>query len=131
MKGTPSSASLAVPHSQAYDSAAMLTILGWTVWGFIAFLALSWVHGLRVYTKRGQSVPMATAIQTLFFWVVAVLFLFVGYSKLHILWLAPICFVASFFLTMRSVPILTPVVMWFTGLFVEIALLGLKRPNEQ
>ena len=108
----------------------MFTVLGWIVWGIDAALALSWAYGLRTYTKNRQSVPTATAIQTFFLWAIAVAFLLIGYSKLHILWVAPICFVASFFLTMNNIPILTPVVMWFTGLFVEIVLLGLKRPNE-
>ncbi len=110
----------------------MLSILSWTIWAIVAFLALSWAYGLRVYTKKGQSVPIATAVQTFFLWVIAVVFLFSGYSKLHILWVAPICFVASFYLTLaRRVPILTPMVMWFTGLFVEFVLLGLKRPTGQ
>ena len=71
-----------------------------------------------------------TAVQAFFLWLIAVAFLLIGYSKLHILWLAPVCFLASFFLTMRRIPILTPIVLWFTGLFVEIVLLGLNRPNE-
>jgi hypothetical protein len=110
----------------------MLSILAWTIWAIVAFLAVSWAYGLRAYTKKGQSVPIAMAVQTLFLWVIAVVFLFVSYSKLHILWVIPLCFVLSFYLTLaRRVPILTPVVMWFTGLFVEIVLLGLKRPSEQ
>jgi hypothetical protein len=107
-----------------------LGVFGWAVWAIVAILALSWAYGIRVYTKKGQSIPIATAVQTLFLWIIAVVFLFVGYSKLHILWVAPICFLASFYLTLaRRVPILTPLVIWFTGLFVEIVLLGLKRPN--
>lgn len=110
----------------------MLDIFGWIVWGVIAIFALSWAYGLRVYTKKGQPVPVAMAVQTLFLWVVAIVFLFVGSSKLNILWIAPICFVASFYLTLaRRVPVLTPLVKWFTGLFVEIVLLGLRRPSEK
>jgi hypothetical protein len=108
----------------------MLNILGWTIWGIDAFLALSWAYGLRSYTKKGKPVPIATAVQTFFFWVIAIAFLLVGYSKLHILWLAPFSFFASLFLVLSGIPILTPVVLWFTGLFVEIVLLGLKRPSE-
>jgi hypothetical protein len=109
----------------------MLNILGWVIWGVVVALALAWTFGLRVYTKKGKSVPVVMAVQGLFLWVIAISFLFVGSSKLHILWVAPVCFVVSFFLTLaRGVPVFTPTVMWFTGLFVEIALVGLKRPNE-
>ena len=109
----------------------MVNVLGWILWSIDAALALSWAFDLRTYTtKRGQPVPIAMAVQAFFLWVIAVASLLIGYSNLHILWLAPTCFVASFFLTMGRIPILTPVVMWFTGLFVEIVLLGLKRPNE-
>jgi hypothetical protein len=107
----------------------MLNVLGWAAWAIVAILALSWGYGLRAYTRKGQSVPIATAVQTLFLWIIALDFLLVGRSKLHILWIAPLCFVASFFLTMGRIPILTPVVLWFMGLFVEIVLLGLKRPT--
>jgi hypothetical protein len=109
----------------------MVSVLGWIVWGIEAFLALSWVHGLRTCTRHGQPVPLATAVQTFFLWVIAIAFLFVGYSKLHILWVVAVCFLMSFFLTPGGIPILSPIVIWFTGLFVEIALLGLKRPARE
>jgi hypothetical protein len=109
----------------------MLSILGWAVWALVAFLALSWSFGIRDYARKGESVPVATAVQTLFFWVIAVVFLFAGRSKLHILWVAPLGFITSFFLALgRRIPIITPVIMWFTGLLVEIVLLGQKRPPE-
>ncbi len=109
----------------------MSSIVGWVAWGIVAIMALSWTHGLRVFTRKGQPVPNATAVQTFFLWVIAAFFWFTNYSKLHILWVAPVCFLASFFLTLSGVPILTPVVMWITGLFVGIVLMGLKRPNTQ
>jgi hypothetical protein len=108
----------------------MVSVFGWIVWCVDAAFALSWTYGLRTYTKNWLPVPIATAVQAFFFSAIAVVFLFVGHSKLHILWIAPVCFVASFFLTMGNIPILSPVVKWFTGLFVEIVLIGLKRPNE-
>jgi hypothetical protein len=109
----------------------LLIILGWIIWAIIALLALSWAFGLRTYTRKGMSVPTAMAVQTLFLWVIVLFFFFFHFSKLHILWAAPVCFIASIYLTTgRRVPILTPLIMWFTGLCLEIVLLGLKRPAE-
>ena len=89
--------------------------------------AIAWAFGLRRYAKMGKSVPTVVAVQTLFFWVIAVVFLFVGYSKLHILWILAISVLASFYLILGlRLPIISPLVLWFTGLFVEIVLLGLK-----
>ena len=110
----------------------MLNTLGWIIWAITALLAISWAFGIRTYTKQGKPFPTTTAVQSFFLWLIAVVFLYVHYSKLHILWVAPICFLASFWLTLaRRVPILTPVVLWFTGLFVEVVTMGIKRPTPQ
>ncbi len=78
----------------------------------------------------GKSVPTVMAVQTLFFWVIAVVFLFVGYSKLHILWIVAISVLASFYLVLGlRLPIISLLVLWLTGLLVEILVLGLKRRN--
>jgi hypothetical protein len=108
----------------------MLGILGWIIWAIVAVFALSWAYGLRRYAKTGRSVPTVVAVQTLFLWVIAVVFLFVHYNKLHMLWLVTISWLISFYPILGwRVPILSPLVLWFTGRFVEIALIGVKRPT--
>jgi len=110
----------------------MFYILGWAIWAITTLLAISWAFGIRTYAKQRKPFPITTAVQGFFLWLIAVVFLYASYSKLHILWIAPICFLASFFLTLaRRVPIVTPVVLWFAGLFVEIVTLGIKRPTPQ
>jgi hypothetical protein len=108
----------------------MLAILGWTIWAIVAIFAISWAHSLRRYARQGRSVPTVVAVQTVFLWVIAVLFLFVHYSKLHMLWIVAISWLISFYLILGwRAPILSPLVLWFTGLFVKIALIGVKRPT--
>jgi hypothetical protein len=72
---------LALWRQGAQAGEAMVRFLGWIVWGIYAFLALAWAYGMRTYTKKGQSVPIATAIQALFWCAIAVAFLLVGYSS--------------------------------------------------
>jgi hypothetical protein len=106
------------------------TILDWTVWAVVAIFAISWAHSLRRYAKKGWPVPTALAVETLFLWVIAVSFSFIHYSKLHMLWLVAISWPISYYLILgRRVPIASPLVLWFTGLFVKIALIGVKRPQ--
>jgi hypothetical protein len=110
----------------------MLTILGWTVWALVAIFAISWAHSLRGCAKQGRPVPTVVAVQTVFLWVIAVLFLFVHYSKLHMLWVVAISWLISFYLILGwRAPILSPLVLWFGGLFVKIALIGVKHPTRR
>ena len=97
-----------------------------------AFLALSWAHGLRVYTRANQPVPITHAMQALFLWGIVLIFLFTSYNKLHIFWIAPLCFILSMYLSVgRRVPLLTPLVFWFTGLCLDIILIGVKRKSAE
>ena len=109
-----------------------LNVLGWIIWTIIFLLALSWTFGVRNYVGKGLGIPHATAVQLFFLWAIVLVFRLLPLSKLHILWVAPVCFIASIYLTLaRHVPILTPVVLWFAGLCMEIALVGVKRPSRQ
>ena len=108
----------------------MLKAIGWTIWVIVAFLAVSWAHGMRTYAKAGQPFQRATAVQTFFLWVIAFIFLLTDYSKLHILWVGPVCFLGASLLAVSGVPILSPLVMLATRVFVEMVLVGVQRPRS-
>lgn len=108
----------------------MWNLLGWLVWTILAFFAISWAHGLRTYARAGQSFTNATAVQTLFLWALAILFLVSDHSKLHILWLAPASFFLGMFLALSGIPILTPLVLLITKAFVSLVLVGVRQPRE-
>jgi hypothetical protein len=93
----------------------MTIIVGWVAWVIVAFLALLWVHGFRDSARKGERLGNSAAVTTFFFWVVAVVFLFTSYSKMHILWVAPLSFDAALFLTVAGLLILTTIVLWFNG----------------
>ena len=104
----------------------MLEILGWILWLGVAFLCVSFAVGCRLYAKRGQGFQWGTAIQTLFWWILAILFLVTKWNKLHLIWLAPAAFFAAPFLALGTTPILSPLIRMLTYLFMQIVLLGIS-----
>jgi len=103
-------------------------IVGWIVWIVLAFLAVSFVFSCRVYAKSGKAFQWATGVQTLFFWIIAILFIVFGWNKLHILWVTPVAFLSSQFLVLGGIPILSPIILFATKIFLSIVLVGIKNP---
>lgn len=109
----------------------MLKTLGWVVWAIAVLLAASWAYGLRAYARAGKHFTTATAVQTLFLWVISIGFLISDYNKLHILWLGPVSFVAAQFIAFVGIPILSPLVLLLTRGFVRVVLTGVGRPTRE
>lgn len=107
----------------------MIKIIGWLIWSIIAFLAISFAFGCRTYAKTGEAFQWTTGVQTFFFWLIAILFLIFDWNKLHILWVTPVAFFGAQFLVIGGVPILSPIVLFVTKLFLNIILIGIKQPN--
>ena len=107
-----------------------LSIIGWVTWAFSAYLALSFAYGCRRTVRSGRSFQWATAVQTFFWWVIAVVFLFAPFNKLHILWLLPVLFFGAQFLVHSRIPILTPVILFLTRIFMALALFGTGASRE-
>ena len=69
-------------------------VAGWLVWvAFAGLFTIQWTVQIWRLAKRGG----ASTVQTLFlgfcWWAVTIAFLLIKASKLHILWIAPACFV--------------------------------------
>jgi hypothetical protein len=91
-------------------------------------LAVSFAFGCRSYAKSGHF-QWATGVQTFFFWLIAILFLVFRWNKLHILWVTPVAFFMSLFLVLGGIPILSPLVLFATRIFLGIILIGIKKPD--
>jgi len=102
------------------------TIIGWIAWSVVAFLALSFSYGCRKYASTGLGFQWATGVQTLFLWIIAILFLITPINKLHIIWLAPIAWLLSQRIALSGIPILSPLVLLVTRIFLGVVLLGTK-----
>jgi len=99
-------------------------IIGWIVWVALAFFAFSLAFGCRTCAKAKEGFSWATAVQAFFFCVSAILFLIFGWNKLHILWVAPVAFFTAQFLVLSRIPILSSLVLFATGAFLKIILIG-------
>lgn len=105
----------------------MWQIIGWIIWGILAFLAFSFAFGCRSYAKSGRGFQWATGAQALFLFLTAILFLVFGWNKLHILWVAPIAFFLAQLLVLGGIPILSPLVLFFTRKFLSVVIMGIKK----
>jgi len=70
----------------------MWQVIGWIIWCLLVLFAISLTFGCWKYIKTGQRLQMATCIQTLFFWIVVILFLIFEWDKVHIIWIALLAF---------------------------------------
>ena len=103
----------------------MWQLIGWIVWGIVAFLAISFAWGCRSYAKAEKGFQWETGVTTFFWWVIAILFLIFEWNKLHMLWIAPISFFSAGLLI--RVPLLSAIILFATRIFLEIILIGFKR----
>ena len=75
-----------------------MEIIGWIIWFIMVLFAISLTFGCWKYIKAGQGFQLATGVQALFFWIIAVLFLIFEWDKIHIIWMAPLSFFIAQFL---------------------------------
>ena len=79
--------------------------------------------------SSSQALPPAAGAQTLSLWIIAVLFCFVGWNKLHILWAAPLCFFLVHFVAVRNVPVLSPIILSISKFVLAIIFIGIEKHN--
>lgn len=104
-------------------------ILGWILWGIITLFAALLTWGCRSYAKSEEgfkcNFQWTNVVQTLFFLIIAILFLIFKWNKLHILWIAPLIFLSSHLFVSYNIPILSPIVIYVTKVYLSIVLLGI------
>lgn len=78
----------------------MFEVLGWILLVVAAFIALSLTYGAARKLRSKQSVMKATLYQGVFLWIVVIFLIFVpSVSKLHLVWIVPLCFPIIGYLT--------------------------------
>jgi len=96
-------------------------VIGWIAWVFVFYLAVVWALGCRKYARAGRPFTFVTAMQTMFLWIISLLFLQLpGVYKLHILWIVPLLFFSPFCYFTQA----TGGVLLCTSIFMRIILLG-------
>src|SRR3989337_3188578 len=86
----------------------MVSFIGWIIWGTLVFFAINWTFGVIYYLKTKKKVTKATILQTVSFWIIAIVFLLTSWNKLHLIWLVPLIYLAERILSpclFSSIPI--------------------------
>lgn len=104
----------------------MFKIAGWVIWALVTLYAVSFVFGCRTYAKAGQAFHMTTGVQTFLLCLISALFLALNWHKLHMLWVVPIVYFGASFLVLSNIPVLSPLILGATRIFLKIALIGIK-----
>jgi len=68
------------------------------LWAIVLYVAATWTYGVLVYMRRPAGVSYGSIFQAAFAWILAVLFFFTEWNKLHLLWLAPLAWIGSLLL---------------------------------
>jgi hypothetical protein len=105
----------------------MWQIIGWFTWLFDVYLALTFAYGCRKSAVAGVGFQWATAVQTFFWWIIAIIFLITSWNKLHIIWIMPVGFISASFITLGNIPIISHIVLVVTRLFMSVILFGVKK----
>jgi hypothetical protein len=106
----------------------IFSFIGWIAWVFVFYLAVVWALGCRKYARAGRPFTFMTATQTMYLWIISLLFLpLPSVYKLHILWIVPLIFFGLFSYYMQGV---LPVI-FFARAFMKFILLGVQTPLEK
>jgi hypothetical protein len=102
----------------------MLTWVGWVLWAFTASSGLSIAWGCRRNANTQRGFHPGTAVIAFYFCAVAALFLLMPWNKLHLAWLIPVGYLAGPLATFRVVPLVSPILLTLSRLFIGLVLLG-------
>jgi len=72
-----------------------MIVLQWIVWCFALLLFFGFLLSVRQDAKNGKPVHIITIVETTLLLVFPLVFLFCPWSKFHLLWVAPCCFIVS------------------------------------
>ena len=103
----------------------MIPVLEWLIWGFGASLAVGFVLIMRKEARRGAPILIGMIMQTALMFCCAALFVIEPWSKFHLLWILPGCFLVSFLgLPLLTIPLLGTILRVVLLAFARLFLIG-------
>ncbi len=114
----------------------ILSVLEWVVWSVSLLIGLWFAIGLRLTAvHRSQPPTWPTLIISLFLVVIPLIFLFVPFSKLHIIWLVILTCLLSLMAGFGYIPLISQLLIWPAYFYARILMVGtgrmLSSPNEK
>jgi hypothetical protein len=103
-----------------------MVILEWSIWTITLLVCASFLYGARADAKKNKHVHIAILIQIILLLLVVIVSLFWSWSKLHLLWLAPLCLILGWIIGFAIVPlpVIGDVLRNISLIFAHLFLLG-------
>jgi len=100
------------------------TTIGWIVWALGVYGAILMSSIVRERLVKGSSPTPPTIFWLLYWWIILIVFLFVGWNKLHILWLIPLFLPFSFLVAV--LPVICHISAFFAMPLLVLITIGCK-----
>jgi hypothetical protein len=115
---------------------SVLSIIEWVVWGIVFAYGLLFAIGIRQTAVHRTAPPTwPTLILSLSLVAFPVAFLFLPFSKLHILWIVFILWQLSFMAGVGYIPLVSQLLIWPAYVYASILMMGtglcLTSPSER
>jgi len=115
---------------------SVLSIVEWVIWGIVFLCGLWFAIGIRTAAVRHAPPPLwPTLIMSFYLVFLPLLFLFLPFSKLHILWMLFILYPLSFMAGVGYMPIVSQLLIWPAYIYACILIIGtgmsLSSPSKQ
>ncbi len=115
---------------------SVLSIVEWVIWGIVLACGLWFAIGIRTVAVRHAPPPLwPTLIMSFSLVFLPLIFLFLPFSKLHILWILFILYQLSFMAGVGYIPIVSQLLIWPAYIYASILMMGtglrLTNPSER
>ncbi len=115
---------------------SVLSIVEWVIWGIVLLAGCWFALGIRQTAVHRTAPPLwPTLIMCFSLVFLPLLFLFLLFSKLHILWILFILYQLSFMAGVGYIPIVSQLLIWPAYIYASILMMGtgvsLTSPSKQ
>jgi len=115
---------------------SVLSIVEWVIWGIVLACGLWFAIGIRTAATQGAYPPTwPTLIISFYLVILPVIFLFLEFSKIHIVWILFIIWSISLRASFIHVPIISKLLIWPAYIYACIVMIGtgssLTSPSRQ
>jgi hypothetical protein len=104
---------------------SVLSIIEWVIWGVVLACGLWFAIGIRTAAVRHAPPPLwPTLIMSFSLVFLPLIFLFLSFSKFHILWILFILWPLSFMAGFGYIPLVSQLLIWPAYIYISILIMG-------
>ena len=115
---------------------SVLSTIEWIIWGIVFAYGLWFAIGIRTAAVRHEPPPLwPTLIFSFSLVFLPLIFLFLSFSKLHILWILFVLWELSLMAGLGYIPLVSQLLIWPAYIYASILIMGtgvsLSSPTKQ